>query len=266
MNKYIFSFLLRKAGLIRISDRIRFYINLIKTYKIRKKFSKENKGLKLPPPYYIYETFNLNYYSFHNKSIETAKWLVSYLAKYKKLANLKILDWGCGPGRVIRHLPNFVSGTCSLYGTDYNEKYIKWCTRNLPSMIFGTNNLGPPLKFEDEFFDIVYGISIFTHLSEKMHYAWFNELIRVTKTGGILFLTFQGESFRKKLIESEKKSFDEGKLLVKANTKEGHRTYSAFHPPSFVRHLSGKNEILEHVPGMISKNIPEQDVWIIRKK
>ena len=250
---------------MKFADKIRFYFLFIYTFKLRKQFFKQNNSVKLPPAYYIYETFNLNYYSFYNKSIETAQWLISKFEKYLELENLKILDWGCGPGRVIRHLPVFINNTCRLYGTDYNKKYIKWCEANISGISFEINRLEPPLSFRNNYFDIVYGISIFTHLSEEMHYTWFNELIRVTKQGGIILLTLQGIAFADKLTDPEKKQFKKGNLIIKANTKEGHRTFSAFQPVPFVKKLAGNNVVLEHEAGGVKNGKPEQDVWVIRK-
>ncbi len=265
MNKYTLSSLLRQVGLIKIGDKIRFYINFLKTYRLRKQFFKENIDVKLPPAYYIYETFNLNYFSFYNKSIDTAKWLVGHFEKYKKLENLKILDWGCGPGRVIRHLPSFIDNSCKFYGTDYNRKYINWCTKNIINVSFNTNKLSPPLGYESNTFDIIYGISVFTHLSKEMHFAWFNELIRVLKPEGILFLTLHGDAFKVKLTETEIIKFEKGELVVKSNTKEGHRTFADFQPVSFVKEIVNSNEILEYIPGDIKNGKPQQDVWIIKK-
>jgi SAM-dependent methyltransferase len=194
-----------------------------------------------------------------------AKWLVSFFDKYITLEDVKVLDWGCGPGRVIRHLPNFMDKTCQFFGTDYNEKYIKWCSNHIPAVSFSLNRLGPPLQFENNTFDIIYGISIFTHLSEEMRLAWFNELIRTLKPGGILLLTLQGNAFTEKLTKGEKINFRKGHLVVKSNTKEGHRTYSAFQPIAFVKELIGVHEILEHIEGDKINNKPQQDVWIIKK-
>jgi SAM-dependent methyltransferase len=265
MIKYKLSLLLRNVGLIQISDKIRFYICYIQTYRLRRLFFKENKNVKLPPAYYIYETFNLNYFGFYNKSIDTAKWLISYFEKFKKLENISILDWGCGPGRIIRHLPAFIDSSCTLYGTDYNKKYINWCKKNIPDISFSTNKLSPPLSYLNNTFDIVYGISIFTHLSKEMHFAWFNELIRVLKPGGIMLLTLHGNAFKEKLTKAEKINFEKGELIVKSNTKEGHRTFGAFQPVSFVKKLVGSNEILEHIPGDVTNGKPQQDIWIIKK-
>jgi len=43
----------------------------------------------------------------------------------------------------------------------------------------------PPMSYEDNMFDFVYSISIFTHLPEDMQFAWLQELQRITKPGGI---------------------------------------------------------------------------------
>jgi ubiquinone/menaquinone biosynthesis C-methylase UbiE len=258
-------FLIRKAGLIKAADRIRYYVKFIGARKQRRQFRKENPGVVLPPPYSMYETFNLNYTSFYNKSIDTAAWLVSHLQKHKTLDHVNILDWGCGPGRIIRHLPGFLPDSCEFYGTDYNAKYIKWCRDNLEGICFKTNQLVPPLDFDDQSMDVIYGISIFTHLSEEMHFAWFNELMRVLKPRGILFITLQGKAFIEKLDAKEKTLFDNGQLVIKAKTKEGHRTYAAFQPEAFVRKMAGSNEMADHIPGKIKDGMFEQDVWIIRK-
>jgi SAM-dependent methyltransferase len=139
-------------------------------------------------------------------------------------------------------------------------------TIRYPHPLFVFKIIKPPLQFESNKFDIVYGISIFTHLSKEMHFAWFTELIRILKPGGLLFLTFHGEVHTFKLSDSEKDLFKKGELVIKANTKEGHRTFGAFHPESFVIKLIGENEILEHKPGENKDGKAGQDVWIVRKK
>lgn len=114
--------------------------------------------------------------------------------------------------------------------------------------------------------DIIYGISIFTHLSEEMHFVWFKELIRVLKKGGILFLTLHGDAFTNKLTTTEKREYNKGNLVIKGSSKDGHRTFAAFQPPSFVKKLVGNNQIVEHVKGNIIDGKTEQDIWIIKKQ
>lgn len=264
MNKYVVLSFIRRVGLIQIADYVRFLVNYAVTFRSRRAFLKRNPGVVLPPAYYLYETFNLNYESFYLKSRDTAQWLVSHIAAFEQFDNRKILEWGCGPGRVIRHLPGILPSSCQFYGTDYNAKYIEWCRKNLKNITFFENGPEPPLPFPDNFFDIIYSISVFTHLSLKSHYSWFDELERVAKDGGILFFTVHGEVFKEKLTDSEKKLFERGELVTKAGTKEGHRTFAAFQPPSFIRQLVKDHQILAHHPGVKENGIPRQDVWIVR--
>jgi len=258
--------ILRELGLIKVFDRVRFYLLFLKAYQKKKAFKKSNPDAVLPPSYFIYETFGLDYEQFYNVSVETAKWLISFFEKHKTLTDVSILDWGCGPGRIIRHLPPLLDKSCRCYGTDYNSRYVKWCAKNIPEVTFKPNNLEPPLPFEKETFDIIYGISIFTHLSEKMHYAWFDELFRVLKPGGILLLSLHGKAFKTKLSEAQKMIFDEGQLVVLSSTKEGHRTYGAYHPAAFVQALAGNNRVVEFVEGGFIKGKPQQDIWIFLKE
>ncbi len=213
MKKKQISILLRKFKLIYFVDKIRYYIQKFKNYKINRNFKLQNPAVKLPKDYLIYESFQINYHKYYNESIETAKWLANHFKKHIVLENKKILDWGCGPGRIIRHLPNVIGNGCEYYGTDYNNQSIEWCKQNLNNIYFNNNTLEANLPYEDNYFDIIYGISIFTHLSEQLHYDWYKELHRILKPGGIMFLTTQGENFKIKLSNAELKNFNNDKLI-----------------------------------------------------
>ncbi len=237
-----------------------------KNRKINKDFKLQNPLVKLPPDYLIYESFQINYHKYYSESIETAKWLTGHFKRHIELKNKRILDWGCGPGRIIRHLPNIVNNGCEFFGTDYNKKSIEWCSKNLTGISFNNNSLIAQLPYDNEFVDVIYGTSIFTHLSEQLHYDWYNELYRVLKPKGIMLLTTQGDNFKVKLTDSELKKYNENQLVVRGNVKEGHRTYSAFHPKAFMQQLFNNVEILEHIESKPEqgKSLP-QDIWIIRK-
>lgn len=267
MNKGQISNLLRKFGLIYFSDWLRFYMEKYKNRRINKEFKSKHADVKLPPDYLMYESFQLNYQKYYTESIETAQWLTNHLKKHTELKNKRILDWGCGPGRIIRHLPEIIGNGCEFLGTDYNKQSIDWCSKNLTDIKFNNNTLNAQLPYNDNSIDIIYGISIFTHLSEQLHKDWYDELYRVLKPEGIMFLTTQGDNFKVKLTEVELKLYNENRLVVRGNVKEGHRTYSAFHPHGFMRKLFNNVEILEHIerqPGK-GKWLP-QDIWIIKKQ
>ena len=266
MNKGKISNLLRVFGLIYFTDWIRYYLQKFKNRKINTEFKINNPGVKLPPDYLIYESFQINYHKYYSESKETAGWLTDHFKKHINLNSKRILDWGCGPGRIIRHLPEIIGNNCEYYGTDYNKKSIEWCEKNLKDIVFNQNSLQAVLPYDDNYMDVIYGISIFTHLSEQLHYDWYHELYRILKSNGIMFLTTQGDNFKVKLTETELSKYNAGKLIVRGNVKEGHRTYSAFHPKGFMKELFKNAEILEHIELKPEKGkwLP-QDIWIIKK-
>ena len=266
MKKGQISNALRQLRLIYWTDWLRYYYERYKNRNSNKDFKRNNPNVKLPPDYLLYESFQIDYERYYTASRDTARDIVNSFKKYIDLKDKKILDWGCGPGRVIRHLPSIVGNGCAYYGTDYNQKSIDWCSKNLPEISFNRNTLEAKLPYDDNFFDVIYGISIFTHLSEQLHYDWYQELYRVLKPDGIMLLTTQGNNFKVKLIDSELSKYNDGELVVRGKVKEGHRTFSAFHPIGFIKKLFENVEVLEHVEIKPPKGswVP-QDTWIIKK-
>ena len=102
-----------------------------------------------------------------------------------------VLDWGCGCGRVSRYLKKL--GCRNLHGVDVDEANVAWCVGNLPEVAVQLSELQPPLPFPDAHFDLIIGISIFTHLREPTQFAWLEELARVLKPGGLAIVTVMSE-------------------------------------------------------------------------
>ena len=98
-----------------------------------------------------------------------------------------ILDFGCGCGRLARHMP--AQSTANFYGVDYNKRLINWCASNLPGTYL-KNNLQPPVDLPSGQFDILYALSIFTHLREATQTAWLAEFARILAPGGFALITF----------------------------------------------------------------------------
>jgi 2-polyprenyl-3-methyl-5-hydroxy-6-metoxy-1,4-benzoquinol methylase len=106
-------------------------------------------------------------------------------------ASTRVLDFGCGCGRVM--IPFSRDAKAEIYGTDIDDEAIAWCRANISSIAkFEQNSASPPLQYADAFFDFVYSISVFTHLPRKMEMDWLAELRRVIKPGGYLLLTTLG--------------------------------------------------------------------------
>lgn len=103
-----------------------------------------------------------------------------------------VLDFGCGGGRVLRWFDD-LQNACTFHGVDISQEAINWCKRNIPFAKFTKNDPLPPLPFPGETFDLVYGISVFTHLDEEYQDLWLRELQRVTKPEAIVVLTTHGD-------------------------------------------------------------------------
>ena len=89
-----------------------------------------------------------------------------------------ILDFGCGCGRAIRALAKLLPN-CDLHGTDIDPEAIEWLKSNYSKFSeFSVAPHLPPTVYENQMFDFVFGISVFTHLPEDMQFQWLNELTK----------------------------------------------------------------------------------------
>jgi SAM-dependent methyltransferase len=100
----------------------------------------------------------------------------------------RILDFGCSTGRLIRWFAGLAEET-EIWGVDINARHIVWCQENLtPPFNFATVTIEPHLPFKDEYFDLIYCGSVFTHIDD-LAYAWLLELKRIMRPGGMAYIT-----------------------------------------------------------------------------
>jgi SAM-dependent methyltransferase len=157
-----------------------------------------------------------------------------------------ILDFGCGCGRVLRFWKD-LAGT-ELHGTDYNPELTTWCARHLSFARIGTNQLAPPTSYPASRFDLVYALSVFTHLPESAQMAWMSEFHRILRPGGLLLLSLHGAHYISRLNEP------------------GTNLCNVFHPEAYVRNrLSGDFEVVDFIPEGARGN-PCQDAWLFRRR
>ncbi|MEA2154022.1 MAG: hypothetical protein QOE11_162 [Solirubrobacteraceae bacterium] len=103
----------------------------------------------------------------------------------------RVLDFGCGSGKVMRHFLR-EAATCELWGCDIDARSTDWINAALsPPLHAFANGEAPPLDVPEGRFDLVWSVSVFTHLTD--HWAgWIAELHRVLAPGGLAIISFLG--------------------------------------------------------------------------
>ncbi|NEP88931.1 MAG: methyltransferase [Okeania sp. SIO2C2] len=106
-----------------------------------------------------------------------------------------ILDFGCGVGRYLMAFKPELLPNQKLFGCDVFPECAEWCEENIKFATVKHNNIQPPLPFENNQFDLVNAVSVFTHLRLDLQHLWAWDIYRVLRPGGILFMTLHGPQF-----------------------------------------------------------------------
>jgi 2-polyprenyl-3-methyl-5-hydroxy-6-metoxy-1,4-benzoquinol methylase len=171
-----------------------------------------------------------------------------------------VLDFGCGCGRVTRY---WNGKGARVFGTDCNTSLVRWCRKNIPHAKFETNARIPPTVYGAEEFDLVYAISVFTHLTERDQISWMGELSRILRPDGYLLITTHGESLIGRLSEADQRSFRMGRLVVKHREASGTNLCAAYHPQEYVREtLANGFCVSDFVPQGLQRY---QDIYLLKK-
>lgn len=162
---------------------------------------------------------------FRRSRINGAKQMLQDLtiAGIDRVRIVDLLDFGCGCGR-------FLAGWLALqtpirlYGCDYNPELVRWCNTNLPGVSVEENQLGKPLPYPPNSFDLVYLVSVMTHLTLREQQQLVSEFRRIVRPGGYVYVTFHGEPFYERLfalVENGEEQFRRTGFLIGADDEEG---------------------------------------------
>jgi len=150
--------------------------------------------MKVPPPELLIQVSNDpspdNY-----RDVDFVRWAIEQplIAGGYRFADFdRILDFGCGAGRLLQALNLSRRQGQELYGCDVNEACANWCKDNLDFATVAHTALAPPLPYADDQFDLIVAISVFTHLSRPLQVAWARELMRVLRPGGVALVSTWG--------------------------------------------------------------------------
>jgi SAM-dependent methyltransferase len=105
-----------------------------------------------------------------------------------------IVDWGCGSGRVSRHVRLAgLSADQKLIGFDIDAEAVAWASAAIGPH-FQVSGIDPPLDVAKGSVDLVYAYSVLTHLPERPAGSWVREMGRALSPGGIFAFTVLSET------------------------------------------------------------------------
>lgn len=239
---------------------------------------KDGSGLPIPPSW-LAQAFTLkpDAHGYLNGGASAAKMVAGLAANagVALTAQSRVLDFGCGAGRVSRALHQ--NTKAEIVGYDLYTPAIDWCRDHMP---FGRWEYGvekPPIKEENGSFDLIFAISVLTHLDEAHQDLWLAEWKRLLKPNGVLIATFRSGSFVERFIKPRSEDYaDKILAALKADgithvTDEGWAGVfpdyynDTYHTPEYVtRRWGSELEIVKvHPPSAYPGS--RQDVAVLRK-
>ncbi len=259
---------LRRAHLIGAADKAAAVMAAWKARKENAEYAAEHAGAKLPPPTLIYEVQGYATYDLYDTTGRRhAEALAALLREAGVAGAPSILEWGCGPTRILARLPQALNDPGAIYfGCDPHRGAIAWASNAHPHLKLQVSRFDPPLPWAEKTFDAVYGVSILTHLGEASARAWVAEIARVLKPGGIGVLTTHGERTAGRLSPVLRARFDAGDYVELGGAAPGSRVYASYMNEVAGQRLFGPHFVAASLRVDGVAEAIGQDVWVLRKQ
>jgi SAM-dependent methyltransferase len=183
----------------------------------------------------------------------------------------RVLDLGCGTGRVLRHF-NSEAAVAEFHGCDIHAPTLDWLRANIsmPVKLFLAPER-PPLPVPDGRYDLIFALSVFTHITDEWA-EWLLDIHRVLSDDGLFICTFQGSGMRDQLRIApwyEEWSDDRfGMNVLNAGLPWGQGGPSVWHSPWWIRaHWGRAFKIVELRPdGFVTPPGTGPGVVVMRKR
>jgi SAM-dependent methyltransferase len=201
--------------------------------------------------------------SFVSIGAQAASEILAAVARHRPLADVHdVLDFGCGCGRVsvpvaraLRH--------ARMSGIDVDTRAVRWCQQHLPGD-WRTTTPDPPTPLPANGYDVVYAVSVFTHLPETRQRAWILELHRLLRDGGLLVVTTLGPglTWSRPDLTAEQRARLDGHGFVFAAGGASFNEDSSFQSRAYVEREWAPFRLLEHTTHGLAAY---QDLSVLQK-
>ncbi len=195
-----------------------------------------------------------------------------FFSHFQNLCNLnptdKILDIGCGQGRMAVPLTKFLESSGAYEGFDIFQSGIEWCKKNISTRYsnfnfqlvniynkeYNPNGKIQPSDFkfpyESNYFDFIFATSVFTHMLPEDLDNYFAEINRVLKNNGKCLLTFlllnsqSQNSIKLKKSKIEFEYLDENYYLMYRDVPE----HTIAYKEKFIKEIYEKHGLIIEEP------------------
>jgi len=198
---------------------------------------------------------------------ETRNGIIDRLPSDWTFSGKRILDFGCGAGRTLRHFTAEAT-EAELWGCDIDEESVRWMQERIcpPFHVF-VNEPEPPLDQPDSSFDLIWAISVFTHLASSWS-RWLVELHRLLTPDGLLLVTFMGRGMSQEIASEPWDENSFGMNVIKYGQSWDLGGPMVLHSPWWIEEHWGRAfEILSLIPdGFASKPWLDHGCVLMRKR
>jgi SAM-dependent methyltransferase len=133
----------------------------------------------------------------------------------------KVLDYGFGWGRLVR-MAYWLTSPSNVFGLDPLPSSIEICKKyGVQADLQLCGEVPSSLPLQENYFDLVFSFSVFTHLSFKAADAVLRTLHRYVRKDGLLVITIRPVEFWDHYLTANRISGQEHSLLQAAHHNEG---------------------------------------------
>jgi trans-aconitate methyltransferase len=227
-------------------------------------FLSSHPSFPLPPDELLFETGQINYPWYLKSGQEAANEFAALFQQLHPSPARAVMDWGCGVGRVTRHLPHYFP-EAGIFGIDINAASIQWLEQHIPAISFLPATEIPQLLQSS--FDLIIGTSVLTHIPADQQASVLLQLQQWLAPQGIACISTRGTYYHPQLSSHQLRQLEYNGLLTCGGTVPGSRSMKTYHTTKgMLQLLPADMEIMLYYDGTKFPGVlGGQDLWIIKK-